>query len=150
MSAVSLSARPRARAMIARAGERLGELAEHPVAHRLVARSLPAVLARRFDPSRARHLEATFELRLRGPRPARFAITIGSGRCRIVPGDAPGAGAAVELGADDALALISGACGWPELLANGRLTMSGDPFLALRFPMVFALPSDPASQRRHA
>jgi hypothetical protein len=40
--------------------------------------------------------------------------------------------------------LVSGAVGWPELLSNGRLVMSGDPFLALRFPILFRLPASAA------
>jgi hypothetical protein len=39
--------------------------------------------------------------------------------------------------------LASGEVGWTELLASGRLTLSGDPFLALRFPRLFDLPPEP-------
>ncbi len=37
--------------------------------------------------------------------------------------------------------LVTGDAGWPELLAERRLELSGDPFLALRFPSLFGLPA---------
>ena len=60
---------------------------------------------------------------------------------RSVPGPARGPGAAVELGAGDMIRMASGAVGWPELLSSRRLELSGDPFLALRFPNLFRLPA---------
>jgi hypothetical protein len=47
--------------------------------------------------------------------------------------------------------LVSGAIGWPELLSSGRLELTGDPFLALRFPTLFRLPaqSATAAQKLH-
>ena len=40
--------------------------------------------------------------------------------------------------------LVSGSAGWPELVSGGRLELSGDPFLAIRFPSLFRLPATPA------
>jgi hypothetical protein len=55
----------------------------------------------------------------------------------------------VQLGGDagrvalvgEACRLVTGGVGWPELLWSGKLEMSGDPFLALRFPNRFRLPA---------
>ena len=92
----------------------------------------------------AHDLDATFELRVRDPRgaePDRFELRVLEGRCQVRSGAARDPGAVATLGADDMIRLASGAVGWPALLANGRLELSGDPFLALRFPMLFRLPA---------
>ena len=44
-------------------------------------------------------------------------------------------------GADDLIRLVSGAVGFPQLLASGRLELAGNPFVALRFPGLFRLPA---------
>ena len=64
-------------------------------------------------------------------------LTVRGGACTVTPGPARGAGAAVTVGADDMIRMASGAVEWPELLAQKRLELSGDPFLALRFPKLF-------------
>jgi hypothetical protein len=110
----------------------------------LILRAIPLAIPRRFDASSARELEAVFELRVRdsgGGEPARFELSISDGVCTVRQGPADNPGATATLGADDMIRLVSGAVGWPELLSKGRLEMSGDPFLALRFPMLFRLPA---------
>jgi hypothetical protein len=37
--------------------------------------------------------------------------------------------------------MVAGAISFPELLASGRLELAGDPFVALRFPGLFRLPT---------
>jgi putative sterol carrier protein len=95
-----------------------------------------------FDREAARELTATFELHVRvGRRPVSFGLHVDQGRMRVsrrAPQD-PGATVTAQLG--DLLRLASGAVGWPQLLAAGRLELTGDPFLALRFPGLFRLPS---------
>jgi hypothetical protein len=114
----------------------------------VIRRALP----RRFDASAAGDLEATFELRIRDPHggePTRFALSISHGRCAVAAGGARGAATCITLGADDAIALVTGGAGWPELLSSGRLELSGDPFLGLRFPNLFRLPVRGAEPHRH-
>lgn len=125
-------------------GEHLAPLGRRPLSRRLMLRAIPAVMTRRFDSEAAGDLDATFELRIlnsSGADPTPFAITVNDGRCEVRAGAAPEARSAVQIGADDMIRVATGAVGWPELLASGRLEMSGDPFLALRFPILFALPA---------
>ncbi|MGZ6663052.1 MAG: hypothetical protein ACXVHL_37705, partial [Solirubrobacteraceae bacterium] len=47
----------------------------------------------------------------------------------------------------DLVRLSLGLVGWPKLMSCGRLELSGDPFLALRFPLLFRLPAEPRITR---
>jgi hypothetical protein len=136
-----------ARAVLGRGGERVAELDARPVPHRLILRALPLALERRFDPSAADGLDAVMELRVRDPgggEPARYELSVGGGALRVRPGAATEAKAAVTIGGGDMIRLVSGAAVWPALLAAGRLELSGDPFLGLRFPKLFRLPAETA------
>jgi len=35
--------------------------------------------------------------------------------------------------------MVSGEVGWPQLVSAKRLVLWGDPYLALRFPLLFGL-----------
>lgn len=110
------------------------------LARRAILRAVPLALQRRFDPVAAGPLDAVIELRMTdagGRRGARFAIVVVGGRCVVERRAAPEAGARVSIPAFDAVALLAGQAQWPALLAAGRLTMTGEPFLALRFPTLF-------------
>ncbi|MHB8659124.1 MAG: SCP2 sterol-binding domain-containing protein [Solirubrobacteraceae bacterium] len=133
-----------ASALLRGAAQRAARLDRRRVTHRAILRALPLAVRRRFDPASAGDLDAVFELRVRDPggRPcARYTLRIAGARCEVRTGMAPQAGAAVEIGAGDMIRLAGGAVGWPELLAARRLELSGDPFLALRFPNLFRLPA---------
>jgi hypothetical protein len=141
MSGVGLARRPRVRTLLRRGGERLAAGAPY----RAVLAAVPYALPQRFDAAAARDLAATFELRVAPessrPPPARFAIRIDGGDCSVAPGAAPDAGAVISIAAGDLIRLGSGAASWPQLLSSGRMVLSGDPFLALRFPTMFGLPA---------
>lgn len=112
-------------------------------ARAVALRSIQAALPRRFDPAQARDLEATLELRVRKPRgggATPLALHIAGGELSVSRGPARDAGAAAELSADDMIRLAAGSVGWPQLISSGRMSLSGDPFLALRFPALFRLP----------
>lgn len=130
--------RPRARLLMRSGGEQVARSAPR----RLILGALPAAIPRQFAPDAADGLEATFELRVRGPDGGAttcYELRVADRRCDVRPGPADDPGATVTVGADDLVRLVSGAAAWPDLLASGRLEMSGDPFLALRFPMLFRL-----------
>jgi putative sterol carrier protein len=93
-------------------------------------------MRRRFDPQAAGNLDATFELVVSG---ARYAVQVSGGRCQVERRPAPEAGARVLISAGDLLRLLSGMVGWTRLLAEGRLRLGGDPFLALRFAPLFGV-----------
>jgi hypothetical protein len=134
-------------AALSRGGAQAANVDRLAMPHRLILRALPAVIARRFDPTVAGDLDVTFELQVRDPQggePARFQLVVFRGSCEIKPGRATNPGVTAMLGADDMIRLASGSVGWPELLQNGRMKLVGDPFLALRFAMVFGLPATAA------
>jgi hypothetical protein len=106
-----------------------------------------------FDRKSAHDVTATFALHVRiGRRRVSFGVRVEQGRMRISPGAPADPGAIATLYLRDLLRLATGATGWPQLLAAGRLELAGDPFLALRFPGLFRLPSAPrrSGGRRHA
>jgi hypothetical protein len=95
-----------------------------------------------FDRTSARGLTAVLELRVRvlpGRRGTPVSLLIDDGRLRIRPGAPASPGAVAAIGLVDLMRLGVGAAAWPQLMAAGRLTMTGDPFLALRFPSLFRL-----------
>ncbi len=101
-----------------------------------------------FDRHSARDLTATLELRVRVARRRQgmaFALEIEDGRLRVRPGAPAAPGATVTIGVGDLLRLGVGSAAWPQLLSNGRLELSGDPFLALRLPSLFRLPAGRAA-----
>jgi hypothetical protein len=115
---------------------------------RLIARIVALVVPWRFDRTQAQNLEATIELRiLVHRRPVRVSITIADGGCVARPGPAPGAGATATIGLADLIRLMLGDAGWPQLLSSGRFNFAGDPFLALRLPTLFRLPTNPRLRR---
>ena len=141
--------RAQAQTIVSRGGARAANLNGRPVPHRVILRALPRGISRRFDPSAAGDLQGVFELRIADPRggePARFQITVSEGSCDIRRGPASEPGATATVGADDLIRMASGATGFPELLATGRLELGGDPFLALRFPALFKLPAQRADK----
>jgi putative sterol carrier protein len=93
-------------------------------------------IRRRFDPVAARGLDATFELDLSGRQ---YALRVSGGRCQVERRPAPEAGARVRISVADLMRLITGSAKWTVLLAQGRLELDGDPFLALRFPQLFGV-----------
>jgi hypothetical protein len=144
MSAIRELRRAQAEAMLSRGGSRVAELGGSPIVHRMLLRVIEHAIPRRFDPEAAGDLRAVFELRIGDPRggePARFQLTIADRVCEVRPGPASDPGATAALGADDMIRLVTGAIGFPELLASGKLELGGNPFLALRFPGLFRLPA---------
>lgn len=104
---------------------------------------LPWLLARRFDPAAAAGLTVTLELAVGGDR---YALEIADGRCRVRRGAAPAPAARAGLAWRDLTALARGATDWGQLFSAGRITLSGDPFLALRLPALFQLTPSAKSQ----
>jgi hypothetical protein len=120
--------------------------------HRVVLRVLPRAIAGRFvapeDP-----LSAVLELAIPDPRggePARFSLAVSDGACSVRAGAADRPAARARIASGDLIRLAGGAASWPELFSSGRFELSGDPFLALRFASLFALPValDPVSASR--
>ena len=102
-----------------------------------------------FDRNAARGLTVTLALHIRVARrrkPLSFALRIEDGHLRVRRGAPAAAAATITMRLRDLLALAVGSTGWPQLLAAGRLELTGDPFLALRFPGLFKLPASAAGK----
>jgi hypothetical protein len=96
-----------------------------------------------FDRKKALGLTATLEVRIRTGQRRKgmpFTVRVSDGRMRIRPGAPQQPVVTASLDLRDLIRLGIGAAGWPELLSSGRLQLSGDPFVALRFPALFRLP----------
>ncbi len=122
--------------------ERMARLDRIGWVHRIVLQALPRAIAARFQ-APAEPLSAVFELSIPDPRggePARFAVLVADGTCRVSAGAADRPAARATLASDDLIRLAGGAASWPELFSSGRFELSGDPFLALRFASLFRLP----------
>jgi hypothetical protein len=129
-------------------GARVSRLDRYPGGHLALVRMIERTLPRLFEPSAAAGLDAVFALEIahpRGRKPDVLGLAIHNGSLTATRGRPPDAGATVTIGAEDMVRLAAGDAGWPELLAENRLSLSGDPFLALRFPRLFALPSQPGT-----
>ena len=95
-----------------------------------------------FDRGNALGLTATLELRVRlRRRGLPFTLEIDGGKLRVRPGSPASPAATATIRGRDLLRLGLGTVSWPQLLADGRLELAGDPFLALRIPGLFRLPS---------
>ena len=132
-----------AQRVVRRGGAGVARLDRYPHAHAALLLAIYLMIPRLFDPEAAGDLDASFELRIPDPHggdPDVSSVIVAERRCRIVPGPGPTARVAVTAGADDLVRMASGEVGWPQLVSAGRMVLWGDPFLALRFPLLFGLP----------
>jgi hypothetical protein len=130
---------------VRRGGVRVAAVDRFPGGHLALVRTIERVIPRLFDPAAARDLDVAFALEVNHPRgrpPDVLGLSVANGRLTVTRGRPDDPGATVSIGADDMVRLATGDVGWPALLAGGRLALSGDPFLALRFPRLFGLPAD--------
>ena len=128
--------------MVRRAGARVARADRNAAGHFALVRVIERAIPRLFNPAAAGELDAVFALEITGRRPTYLGLTVRDRRLTVTRGRPATAGATVSIGAGDMVLLVTGETGWPELLSRGRLQLSGDPFLALRFPRLFALPAE--------
>ena len=97
-----------------------------------------------FDRQSARGLTATSSCES-GRAPTRGTGAVAADRRRAVAVRAGRAGAPPARPRRSAPPICCGSgsarSAWPQLMSSGRLELSGDPFLALRFPSLFRLPA---------
>jgi len=140
--AVKDAGRSAAQRLVLRGGAGAARLDSSPAAHAVLLRAVRLMIPRLFDPKAAGDLDARLELRIRHPRggdPDVSTVVIADRRCQIVPGPDPTARVSITVGADDLVRMVSGEVGWPQLVSAKRLVLWGDPYLALRFPLLFGL-----------
>jgi predicted lipid carrier protein YhbT len=113
----------------------------HSLPRRLALKAVPRVLAKRLVPEHAAGLQTLVELRVnasRGGEEVRFALQFSDGAMTVTRRAAPEASAWLGGSLSDLVLITSGARSWTELLAAGRLELGGDPFTALRVPVLLA------------
>ncbi|HEY5318705.1 MAG TPA: SCP2 sterol-binding domain-containing protein [Solirubrobacteraceae bacterium] len=144
--AVRDAGRTAAQRAVRRGGTGVARFDRYPSAHAAFVVAIYVLIPRLFDPAMAGDLDASFELRIRDPHggdPDVSSVVVAQGKCRVVLGPTPPARVVVTTGADDIVRMASGEIGWPQLVSAGRLILWGDPYLALRFPLLFGLPAGP-------
>lgn len=115
-------------------------------------RGLPVVLRRKFRRKNAvvegEDLTALIEMEIRcdGGNAVALAISVHQRRCTIRKFPAEEADATMSLRLADLIRMVSGAVDGPMLMADGRMEVSGDPFLLARFPGLFGLRTRPLLQ----
>ena len=148
--AVTLTGSTAAQRVLRRGGALAARLDRFPRAHAALLLSIYVIIPLLFDPRRAEGLDASFELRIRDPAggdPDVSSVIVSDGTCRIVPRRARPTQryspprVIVTAGADDLVRMASGDIGWPQLVSAGRMELWGDPYLALRFPLLFGMPA---------
>jgi hypothetical protein len=146
--ALRASSRTAAERAVRRGGTQLARLDRYRGAHTVLLLGIYLFIPLLFDPDAAGNLDASFELRIRDPRggdPDACSVVVAERKCRVVFGGDPRTRVIVTTGADDIIRMASGEIGWPQLVSARRLVLWGDPFLALRFPMLFGLPAGPGA-----
>jgi len=144
--AVKEAGRSAAQRLVQRGGAGVARMDSTRGAHAVLLQAVHLLIPRLFDPDRAGGLDAKLELRIRDPRggdPDVSTVVIAGRRCHVVPGPDPAARVAITVGADDLVRMVSGEVGWPQLVSAKRLVLWGDPYLALRFPLLFGLAKGP-------
>jgi hypothetical protein len=140
------SGRKAAGRTVRRGGVQLARLDRYRGAHEVLLLGIYLFIPLLFDPDAAGDLDASFELRIRDPAggdPDACSVIVAKRKCRVVFGADRKTRVIVTTGADDIIRMASGDIGWPQLVSAGRLSLWGDPFLTLRFPMLFGLPAGP-------
>jgi len=137
-----------AQRVVRRGGSQLARLERTRAGQAMLVVGIYVLMPLLFDPDLAGDLDARFELRILDPHggdPEVASVVVREGKCRIGLGPAPPARVSVSAGAGDLVRMASGEIGWPQLVSAGRLVLWGDPYLALRFPMLFGMPAGPGA-----
>ncbi len=144
--AVRDAGRTAAQRVVRRGGGQLARLNRIRGGHAMLVVGIYVLIPLLFDPEMAGDLDDHFELRIRDPRggePDVAAVVVKDGKCQVVLGPYAPARVVVTAGAGDIVRMASGEIGWPQLVSAGRMVLWGDPYLALRFPLLFGMPAGP-------
>lgn len=117
---------------------------ERHVAARMFLRGLPSSLRMKFRSADAvvdgEDLTAVIAMTIVvGDEPHHLEISIAQRRCMIRRAEARRPDVSMRLRLSDLIRMSSGAVTGPLLMADGRMAVSGDPFLLARFPGLFGL-----------
>ena len=126
--------------------DQLAAVFERRLVRKVLVRAMVLALPRKFQKSIGGDVDGVIELRLADPaggEPDRIQVTIRNGRCHTRRGgDArPDATATMRIVDLIRLAAAAADAGW--LMHDGKITLSGDPMLFIRFPAMFGLPTRP-------
>lgn len=119
---------------------------ERGLPRRLLLEVIPLVLPLKFRKSIGGDIDGVLELRFIDPDggpPDRIQLIMDSGRCRGSRNGTARTDATATMRLADLIRLATASvdAGW--LLHDGRVTLTGDPFLFVRFPAAFGLHTRP-------
>lgn len=127
-------------AILATGGGVAARLDRNRLTRQAALRALPPLVEQLFDSRYAEGLDTTIELRvlasLGGPQ-VDFAMRFKDGELVVTRGSAPDAKAWFGGRLSDMIRVASGNADWKDVLSSGRFELGGDPFVALRVPLLF-------------
>ena len=106
-------------------------------ARRAMLAALPRILEGMIDREAARGFTGMLALQVRPDDT--YELSFADGECTISRGANGAAQATVAADASDLARLVAGRVTWYRLLGAGRMELSGDPYVAVRFPALLGL-----------
>ena len=94
-------------------------------------------MVRHFDASKAKGIDATVQMKLTGSDGGEYHIMIKDGAAKLVTGHADHPNATVEVASKDWMDILAGTLDSTAAFMNGKLRVSGDLGLMMRFQSMF-------------
>lgn len=119
---------------------------ERGLTRRLLIGGMVLALPRKFQRAKASDIDGVIELRFAdasGGEPDRLQVTMRHGRCTVRRGGLAWPDSVATMRIVDLVRLAAGSADAGWLVHDGRITLSGDAFLFVRFPSAFGLPTRP-------
>ena len=92
----------------------------------------------RFNPAKAKGVNAVIQLNATGEGGGDYYTTVADGKATLTPGVAPSPTVTISVAAKDWIEMMSGALDPTRAFMAGKLRISGDLGLMMRFQSMFA------------
>jgi putative sterol carrier protein len=93
-----------------------------------------------FDPEKAPGINAVVQISLSGDQAADYHVSIADGKCQVNEGEHESPTATLRMDSEDYMKLISGKLNPMMAFSQGKIKISGDMGLLLKFQNFFNLP----------
>ncbi|HKV54739.1 MAG TPA: SCP2 sterol-binding domain-containing protein [Candidatus Binataceae bacterium] len=91
-----------------------------------------------FKKEAAQGVDATFQFDLSGNGGGKWQVTVKGGSCEVKEGANPSPNVTISMAAQDYLDMVAGKLNPQMAFMTGKLKISGDMGLALKFPNLFS------------